>query len=157
MPVKKLGIDDLDEVAVLDEECFPPDVAFPEEVFLGCLLDPSCICAGIEEKGRLVAFSIVHRSGPRAFNLVTLDVHPDFRGKGKAKALLDEIEKEARRLEIKRITLQVDVNNLTAIGLYEKRGFKKKSFLKNYYKTGGHAYLMDKVFDTTHAPEGNGC
>ena len=41
------------------------------------------------------------------------------------------------------ISLEVDINNINAIKLYEKYGFKKVSIRKNYYKNHD-AYLMVK-------------
>lgn len=41
----------------------------------------------------------------------------------------------------KNISLEVDINNMYAIKLYEKYGFKKVSIRKNYYN-GHDAYLM---------------
>lgn len=49
-----------------------------------------------------------------------LFVHEDFRGKGLAKAMMHQLERDARRIGIKTIYLTASA----AVGLYEKLGYK---------------------------------
>ncbi|MEZ4950347.1 MAG: GNAT family N-acetyltransferase [Saprospiraceae bacterium] len=50
-------------------------------------------------------------------------VHPDFQNQGIGMALLHHVKEEADRLGIKKITLDVSVENHTAFALYSKAGF----------------------------------
>ena len=72
----------------------------------------------------------------------------EYRGKGLAKALFQHIEDIAKQRGYEKIVLEVREHNREAIGLYEKLGFKKKEFLKNYYseKLNGsrNAFRMEK-------------
>lgn len=60
-----------------------------------------------------------------------------------ATKLLESIEKELKKLNVENITLEVNVNNKTAISFYEKNNFKKVSIREKYYGKED-AYLMLK-------------
>ena len=63
-----------------------------------------------------------------------------FRNMGIASKLINEIIND---YEINNITLEVSVDNCTAIKLYEKLGFKSVALRKEYYD-GTDAFLMLK-------------
>lgn len=58
-----------------------------------------------------------------ALNLHDLAVHPDFRGRGIARQLLNTLEKHARATGCCRITLEVRIDNDPARMLYHSEGF----------------------------------
>jgi len=64
------------------------------------------------------------------FYIDTLSVLEDFQGRGIAKELFSFIEKHAKELAYKKLSLLVDFDNTKALRLYEKIGFKKNSILK---------------------------
>lgn len=67
------------------------------------------------------------------WHIENIAVHPDFRGKGIAKALLEKVFEYYTQKGALRFTLEVDVDNQPAIQLYEKTGFRKYTTLY-YYK-----------------------
>ena len=113
-------------------------------MFADCLNDPDFQGWGVEEDGRLIAFAIVLWAGPRVGQLITIDVLPEHRRRGLGNALMDEIEKAARALALRRLVLQVDVENTDAMPLYQKWGYRIKSILPDYYGPGRDAFMMDK-------------
>ena len=64
------------------------------------------------------------------FYIDTISVLEEFRGAGIAKELFIFIEKKAENLGFKKLSLLVDMENLKALSLYEKIGFKKNTILK---------------------------
>lgn len=66
--------------------------------------------------------------------ILTILVHPNSRGKGKAVALLNHLISYAKKHAVQQIFLEVNVENKPAISLYEKMGFQKTGVRKNYYK-----------------------
>lgn len=70
----------------------------------------------VNQKSQIVGFSSITPQG----YLHSMFVHKDFQGKGVATALLNEIERYADVMGIKRITSEV---SLTARPFFEKRGF----------------------------------
>ena len=62
-------------------------------------------------------------------HITVVAVHPDFRGRGLAKALLSLSIKELRRQGSQNLSIGVDVVNTPAINLYKKYGFQVTSRL----------------------------
>jgi ribosomal-protein-alanine N-acetyltransferase len=151
MKIRPLDYSDLDSVTELDHLCFPPGIAFPRHLFEQCILDEYCECFGIETDGLLAAFAVISFPGPYAVNIITIDVHPEYRGAGMADTLMAEIFRIARINDIRRILLQVSVDNQPAITLYEKHGFAIKATLTDYYSDGKDALLMDRLVESDQA------
>ncbi len=67
--------------------------------------------------------SMEHPTGADEYYIDMLAVSPNARGKGVGRTLIAEIEKKARSLKKKRVTLQVVDTNPRAKKLYEELGF----------------------------------
>ena len=73
-------------------------------------------------------------------------VHPDWRRKGAADALLSALEARAEVLMLSFLTLEVRAGNKPAIALYEKHGYRPVGLRKNYYeKPTEDAILMTRM------------
>ena len=57
------------------------------------------------------------------FHFESLAVLPQHRGRGIAKALINEVKKQYEASNCKRLTLAVETDNQAAIALYQKLGF----------------------------------
>jgi len=70
---------------------------------------------------------------------------PEFRGKGIASAILNELEKWAQELGFKKAILETGVKQTEAIHLYPKRGYKR---IENYgqYKNVEASLCFEKEF-----------
>ncbi len=64
------------------------------------------------------------------FYIDTISVFENFQGRGIAKELFIFIEKKAKELGFIKLSLLVDVDNLKALSLYEKIGFRKNTILQ---------------------------
>jgi putative acetyltransferase len=71
-------------------------------------------------------------------------VHPDFRGKGVASAVLKELETWAEEANYSGCVLETGKNNPEAIALYHKSGY---SLIPNYgqYKNVDNSVCMKKI------------
>lgn len=67
------------------------------------------------------------------WHIDNIAVHPDFRGRGLAQQLLNDVFVFYNQRGAMRFTLEVDTRNQAAIKLYEKLGFRRYSTLF-YYK-----------------------
>lgn len=67
-------------------------------------------------------------------HLGNMAVHKDFRGRGIAKKLLQQIIDIARSKEMGFVTLEVRAGNIRAQNLYRKLGFKPTGRKKEYYQ-----------------------
>ena len=134
---------ELREMAELEKVCFPP----PENYDLRTLrMFVSLNGAGllrrrelVNGKPHLIAF---HLFDCLAGELITLDVHPDFRRLGIGKALVAESMGKLAELGHKQVTCQISVSNAASLELHYPFGFKKTRTVKNYYGPGRDAYLL---------------
>ena len=67
-------------------------------------------------------------------DMMNVAVHPDFRRKGIAEALVNALVGNLQRMGSHCLTLEVRVTNVPAIALYEKLGFSEIGRRKNYYR-----------------------
>lgn len=72
-----------------------------------------------------------------------VEVFLPFRGQGFGSKLMVLFLAEMRVRGVEEVTLEVRVDNLSAIGLYEKFGFERVGLRKGYYK-GVDGILMKK-------------
>ena len=66
-------------------------------------------------------------------HITNVAVHPDYRGCGLGRAIMNDLLARAVVLGAARITLEVRVSNKTARGLYKSLGFVEKGFRRKYY------------------------
>lgn len=84
-------------------------------------------------------------------HVLNIAVHPNYRRRGIATAILRILEVACRAQHITRILLDVGRQNHVARALYKKCGFKTVGFRKNYYtELGDDALLMDKILEETN-------
>lgn len=88
---------------------------------------------------KIVAFIIFNIIYDRC-EIIDIYTNSEYRRNNIAFSLINEIEKD---YNIVNITLEVNINNMNAINLYKKVGFKTASIRKGYYN-GVDALLMIK-------------
>lgn len=75
--------------------------------------------------------------------IMTIGVGDPFQRQGIASALLESLIGSARRQGAKRMLLEVRVDNVPALALYERFGFTRMGLRKRYYQPEGiDAYTM---------------
>ena len=67
-------------------------------------------------------------------DMMNVAVHPDFRRKGIAEALVNTLVENLQKMGSRCLTLEVRASNVPAIALYEKLGFSEIGRRKNYYR-----------------------
>ncbi len=75
-------------------------------------------------------------------HITTLAVHPNYRNKGIADKLLYTLINDAKKSNIKWLTLEVRVSNIPAINLYRKFHFSQLGIRKNYYQDNNEDALI---------------
>ena len=81
--------------------------------------------------------------GKGVFELAKMAVTDDHKGKGISKLLIEKCLEKATELEAKKIYLQSNSQLTTAIGLYEKYGFKHVPVVDSHYTTAD--VMMEKI------------
>lgn len=67
-------------------------------------------------------------------DMMNIAVHPDYRNRGVATALIVELTQQLRTRGSKGLMLEVRESNSAAISLYDKHGFLQVGCRRNYYR-----------------------
>ena len=153
---------DLDAIIAIEERSFPTPWSraalgayMGEEGFEVCAYQgrlAGYILAGLQIPSlldRLERLTMSFLGGEKPAELVghvmNLAVHPEFRGCGLGRSLLQRSLSYLNGLGASRVDLEVRIHNSTAIRLYESEGFSIRQLLKGYYQNGDDAFLMSKL------------
>jgi len=100
----------------------------------------------VTEQGTLQGYgTLLFRRNSRSARLYSFCVHPEARGTGLGRRLLEALEGEALKRGMQRLTLEVRADNRVAMGLYRRMGFLPRRWLEDYYVDGCAAWQMDKA------------
>ena len=126
MSLCEVSIAHVPVMAALHESAF--EKPWSEQEFQG-LLSLSTTKGWMDESSLLMISHVLDE-----IEILTILTHPNARGQGKAKALLSHLIQYAKENNVSQIFLEVNIENLPAISLYETMGFQKTGVRKNYYK-----------------------
>jgi [ribosomal protein S18]-alanine N-acetyltransferase len=150
--IRAMAVDDLDRVLSL--EIRTPQAPHWDRTVYEHLLNPSAI-----EEVRHAAWVAVERRELMGFavarmvldvcELESIVVVDNMRGKGIGKALLKTVSTWAAVHGAGRTELEVRASNESAIGFYEKAGWRREGLRRNYYRTPEEdAVLMGKILES---------
>jgi ribosomal protein S18 acetylase RimI-like enzyme len=128
----------IDSLWAINEACFAGSERAPKGVFEYYV---HTFDVFVWNPPKPMGFAIVDQpeSTPR---LWTLAVHPEYRGKGLGAILLGQVHGV-----FPETTLNVRVDNVSAIVLYLKSGYKIEKLLKGYYLNGVDGLSMRRKHD----------
>lgn len=117
-----------------------------ESFFLKLFLDKNVFFVSLNRPldGYLIA-----RKTLDEYEVLTLATDINKRRRGIGTLLLTKLINLAKKDKVFRIILEVSENNIAAVSMYEKLGFKKISKRKNYYNNSegfSDAHIMEKSF-----------
>jgi ribosomal-protein-alanine N-acetyltransferase len=131
MIIERMNAAHVPQIAELEKLCFSdPWSEKSIETELSCRL--SVWLVALEEDkvvGYVGSQTVIDES-----DMMNIAVHPDFRRRGIAEALVAELEAALRQRGSHALTLEVRDSNAPAIALYEKLGFAQVGLRKNYYR-----------------------
>jgi ribosomal protein S18 acetylase RimI-like enzyme len=109
----------------------------------------------LEDEGQIAAMAQLspRNQNQSRWHIDNIAVHPDFRGRGLAQAILNGVFDYYRERGALRFTLEVDLANTPAIKLYEKLGFRRYSTL-TYFKLMPKRLAKYKEPEESVLPEG---
>lgn len=130
----------LAEVAEIERLSFHD--AWSEDALLKSIMSPLSHFYVCTEDEKVVGYMGMYAVAGEG-SVTNVAVHPDSRGKGYGRALVENAIAVGERLGLEYITLEVRESNLTAQKLYEKCGFQKVGVRKNFYSfPKEHAVIM---------------
>jgi ribosomal protein S18 acetylase RimI-like enzyme len=102
-----------------------------------------------EDPSRLAAFAS-YTASSMCFEITKVACDPSRRRRGHARRLVAAILNEARRRNVKRVALRVEIANRAAVALYESAGFvedtSRKRAHEGYYGAGRHGTVYERLF-----------
>lgn len=108
------------------------------------------LCAATDESlGNAI---VLYRAGSRRARLYSLVVAPWARGRGIARTLLETAKQAAAVRGCRSMTLEVRCDNVPAINLYRKLGYRFIEHLPRYYEDGQDGFRLECSLDTPVAP-----
>jgi ribosomal-protein-alanine N-acetyltransferase len=132
--LRQLGLADLRAIEEIERRSYP--TPWSRSMFAGELAKPSSICLGAfeaeGEDGELCGYLVVSRYVD-AWHVMNLAVDPEFRRRGTASLLLDQLFELTDSGGARGYTLEVRVSNEGAIRLYEGAGFRSRGIRRGYY------------------------
>jgi ribosomal-protein-alanine N-acetyltransferase len=138
---------DLSTFVELDKELFPHAMWNQEHYendFKGVPLTHFFRVA-VDENNQIVGYAAVTVPAPGVeADVLTIGVIPEYRKSGIGRALMAQLERWSVDKKSNAMMLEVSVDNLGAIALYESIGYLKISERKNYYGAGRNALVMRK-------------
>jgi ribosomal-protein-alanine N-acetyltransferase len=131
--LRNLRLRDLVAVERIERRSYP--TPWSRSMFAGELTKSSSVCLGAydaEADDELVGYLIISRYVD-AWHVMNVAVAPEYRGRGIATKLLEQLFELTAGDGRRGYTLEVRVSNRSAIRLYEKLGFKARGVRRGYY------------------------
>lgn len=119
------------QVAELEKICFSDP--WSENSVASELNNPLSVWLIAEENGVVCGY-VGSQTVLDETDMMNIAVHPDFRRKGIAAALIAELVRLLKERGSRILRLEVRESNAPAISLYETMGFTQLGFRKNYYR-----------------------
>src|SRR5215813_3260804 len=122
--LRPLLLSDLNELWQLDMRCFVDGEAYERETFRYLLSNPDAIARQIRsEYDEMSAFAIGVIEENGVGHITTVGVAPEYRRRGLARLILQEIERSFIARGVTTVRLEVRTQNVAAQKLYEHLGY----------------------------------
>ncbi|GAB4221944.1 MAG: N-acetyltransferase [Francisella sp.] len=135
MQIYKAQIKDLEELINIENSAFYSDKISKKQFIYNIHKQKYFFVAKIKD---LVVGYILCFEYKKTIRVYSIAVSKNYQGKGIGHKLLEHLLENTN----KNISLEVNTNNLKAISLYKKLGFKIKKQINNYYENNDNAYKM---------------
>ncbi len=149
---------DFETLWKIDQECFPPGIAYSRLELMHYLRRRGAFALVAEQDAggnvRAAGFLVAECQGVRrrpaevvrqVGHIITLDVREGARRSGIGSRLMDEAERRLKALGCEIVCLETAVNNLPAISFYKRRGYSVLRAIPHYYEGKLDALLMGKT------------
>lgn len=151
--IRPATLQDLDGLVAIENRCFETDRlsrrSFRHMLTKGNAVTLVDVTGGACRGYTMILFNI----GTSMARLYSFAVHPDYQGRGLAKALLDASEDAAREHDASTMRLEVRKDNKAAINLYTRMGYRQFGEHEDYYDDHMDALRFEKPL-VPHLAEG---
>ena len=141
MTIEKMNAGQVAQIADLEKICFSDPWS---ENSIASELENKLAHWLVAQEGEMVAGYIGSQTVLGETDMMNVAVHPDFRRRGIAEALVKRLVEDLQAMESHCLTLEVRASNAPAIALYEKLGFSQIGRRKNYYRNPREDALIQR-------------
>jgi [ribosomal protein S18]-alanine N-acetyltransferase len=135
--LRRATADDVPAIMLLETSIFISD-AWSSSMMAADVAEPDCyylVAFPPDEPGRIVGYAGLRAPrGASEGDIQTIAVHPDARGHGLGRVLMQTLITEARKRGAREVFLEVRADNTSAQGLYTSLGFEGVGIRKGYYQ-----------------------
>ncbi|MGB9915616.1 MAG: ribosomal protein S18-alanine N-acetyltransferase [Candidatus Bathyarchaeales archaeon] len=137
----------LDKLYEIEKQCFERE-AFTKQQLAYLLADYNTVGLVARFNDEIAGFVMARIGIERNMmfgHILTVNVAPAYRRRGIAQRLLVEIESMLREKGVKECRLEVREDNVAALNLYRKLGYKVVGKLEKYYGVAHGLYLRKSL------------
>jgi ribosomal protein S18 acetylase RimI-like enzyme len=143
MLIENVLLEDLDDIFNLEKTNFNKD-AFSKEVLRSLIVRNTLFLKIINEQKQIIGFVIALQDSMDRINIINFLIDKQYQSQGYGNFLLEFTLDKIKSIKyIKKIILNVNTNNKTALNLYTKFNFVITEKVENYYRYNENAYLME--------------
>ena len=128
--IRRLSLGDLSEIEEIEQRAYK--TPWSRSMFASEIAKGTSVCLGAFEGDQLVGY-IVNSRYVDAWHVMNVAVAPEYRRRGIAMTMLDQLFDLTAGDGRRGYTLEVRVSNADAIRLYERVGFKARGIRRGYY------------------------
>jgi [ribosomal protein S18]-alanine N-acetyltransferase len=142
--IRPAALSDLDDLVRLERATFETD-RLSRRSLRNFILSPRVALLVAHNGARLAGYVLLaFRRGSLIARLYSVAVDKDHGQRGIGHGLLDAAMAQARARGARILRLEVRSDNVRAIGLYQKLGFRSFGRYADYYEDGGSAERMER-------------
>jgi ribosomal-protein-alanine N-acetyltransferase len=108
------------------------------------VLFPQLFIIALNKNGDIIGYTLggINAGEPKSGLVMRIFVAPGFRRYGAGGLLMDELEKRFSQFRVVSVSLTVSPLNEGAVRLYEKFGFARSDYIKDYFGKGEDRIVM---------------
>jgi [ribosomal protein S18]-alanine N-acetyltransferase len=122
----------LDQAYQIDQQ-LNGNHSWSRQMFLGELNNALAYYWVLTEEETVIGFIGLHDLDPEGY-ITNFGIKAEYQGQKLGQYLLSFVIHKCLHWNLKALSLEVNENNLRAINLYKKFGFKEEGFRKDYYR-----------------------
>ncbi len=148
LAIRDFKPDDFDALWRMDQECFPPGIAYSKTELRTYVRHKSSFTLVAENSathakdGNIAGFIVAHQA--QVGHIITIDVLASFRRFGVGSMLLLAAEERLRAAGSRAVGLETAVDNFPALSFYKRHGYSVTRTWPRYYSNGVDALGMRK-------------